>query len=117
MYVCHVLIDQEPDNVQVQLPSQKLIHSKIARHQVLIKVTTWPVYLGELFVSEQEGVSTIQVALHQSQDVVLLSSHCSDHSNILFQQTNHVAANIVTEVVHVFLTVPDRWFLTTTVQV
>ena len=70
-----------------------------------------------MFVSEQEGVSTIQVVLHQSQGVVLLWSDCADNSNILFQHTNNVAANIVTEVVHVFLTVPDRWFLTTTVQV
>ena len=90
MYVCHVLIDQEPDNVQVQLPSQKLIHSKIARHQVLIKVTTWPVYLGELFVSEQKGVSNLQEESHQSQSILLLSSHCSqDHTfNVQFQHSH-----------------------------
>ncbi len=104
--------------IHTQLPLPKFISVIFAREFVFhVKVTFWPVYLGESFVSVQEGVSKIQIALHQSKLVVFQSSHCSDHSNILFQQTNHVAANIVTEVVHVFLTVPDRWFLTTTVQV
>ena len=42
-----------------------------------VNVSCWPVYLGELFISEQEGTSSKQELLHQSQFKRLWSSHCS----------------------------------------
>jgi hypothetical protein len=53
----------------IQLLSQKLIDSNIARHQVLVNETTCPVYFGELFDSVQEGISTVQEELQPSQFV------------------------------------------------
>ena len=106
VYICHVLIDPEPDNVPVQLLSQKLIDSKIARHHVLINETNCPVYFDELFVIVQEGVSNVQVELHQSEFVLLLSSHCSVHSVDQFQQTAQVAAVVSTT--HIWIQVTHQ---------
>ena len=79
--MCHVLTVQDHDNgispPHIQLLSQKLIDSNMARHQVLVSETTCPVYLGELFDSVQEGVSTTQEELQPSQFVLFQSSHCS----------------------------------------
>jgi len=80
---------------------------------VQVNVMFCHVYFGESLLSVQVGVSKTQEELHQSQFVVLLSSHCSVPSIILLLQTAHVSHNIVTvdvqepvfTIVHVILLV------------
>jgi hypothetical protein len=76
------------------------------------------VYLGELFIREQEGTSSKQELLHQSQFRRFQSSHCSPtHQDNQSPQIFPVAANIVTELVQLFVIAPERIFFILRVDV
>gem|GEM_PF-3438659 len=106
------------DVTDAQIQSQYVISVILDREDdVQVNVTFSQVYFGELLVSVQVGVSNWQEELHQSQFVVLLSSHCSVPSIILLPQTAHVAHNIVTELVHIQVFIIVHVILLVTIMV